>query len=47
MCYLHAGAYAAMECVGGDLFAQVASAVRDSGTVIIYGAMAGMEVSQH
>jgi NADPH:quinone reductase-like Zn-dependent oxidoreductase len=30
-------AYAAVECVGGDMFAAVASAVRNGGTVIIYG----------
>ncbi|PSC73519.1 trans-2-enoyl-mitochondrial [Micractinium conductrix] len=39
------GAYAAVECIGGDMFAQVASAVRASGTAIIYGAMSGLSAS--
>ena len=40
-----AGAYAAIECVGGDLFGKVASAVRPGGTAIIYGAMSGLTAS--
>lgn len=36
------GAYAAIECVGGELFAKVAAAVRSGGTCIIYGAMSGL-----
>ena len=39
-----AGAYAAVDCVGGDLFAQMAAAVRDNGTVYIYGVMSGFTV---
>ncbi len=38
------GAYGAIECVGGELFATVTSSVRNGGTVIIYGAMSGLEV---
>jgi mitochondrial enoyl-[acyl-carrier protein] reductase / trans-2-enoyl-CoA reductase len=36
------GAYGAIECVGGDLFAQITASVRPGGTVIIYGAMSGL-----
>ncbi|KAL4427444.1 hypothetical protein ABPG77_000733 [Micractinium sp. CCAP 211/92] len=36
------GAYGAIECIGGDIFAQVCGAVRDNGTVLIYGAMSGL-----
>lgn len=39
-----AGAYAAIECVGDELFAQVAAAVRNHGTIYIYGAMSGLTV---
>jgi NADPH:quinone reductase-like Zn-dependent oxidoreductase len=38
------GAYGAVECVGGELFAKVAGGVRNGGTVIMYGAMSGLEV---
>lgn len=38
-------AYAAIECVGGDMFAAVASSVRNGGTAIIYGAMSGLGAS--
>lgn len=36
------GAYAAIECIGGEIFAQVCGAVRDNGSVLIYGAMSGL-----
>lgn len=39
------GAYGAIECIGGDIFAQVTSSVRNSGTVIIYGAMSGLKAT--
>ncbi|KAL4447410.1 hypothetical protein ABPG75_004629 [Micractinium tetrahymenae] len=39
------GAYAAVECIGGEIFAQVCSAVRDNATVLIYGAMSGLTAS--
>ena len=39
------GAYAAIEAVGGSLFAATASSVRNSGTCMIYGAMSGLEAS--
>lgn len=35
------GAYGAVECIGGDIFAAVVSAVRPGGTAIIYGAPRG------
>lgn len=38
-------AYAAIECVGGELFGAVASSVRDHATVILYGAMSGLSAS--
>ena len=36
------GADGAIECIGGDIFAQVASAVRPGATAVIYGAMSGL-----
>lgn len=39
------GAYAAIEAVGGELFAAAASAVRNGGTALIYGAMSGLGAS--
>jgi len=36
------GAYGAIECVGGDLFASITASVRAGGTAIIYGAMSGL-----
>ena len=36
------GAYAAVECVGGELFASAASAVRNGGTILMYGATSGL-----
>ncbi|KAG7666616.1 hypothetical protein Ndes2526B_g04912 [Nannochloris sp. 'desiccata'] len=36
------GAYGAVECVGGDLFASITASVRAGGTAIIYGAMSGL-----
>lgn len=38
-------AYAAIECVGGELFGAVASSVRDHASVILYGAMSGLSAS--
>jgi trans-2-enoyl-CoA reductase len=37
-------AFAAVDSVGGDLFSKVVSSVRNFGTVIIYGAMSGLQV---
>jgi NADPH:quinone reductase-like Zn-dependent oxidoreductase len=36
------GAYGAVECVGGDIFASITASVRAGGTAIIYGAMSGL-----
>ncbi len=38
------GAYAALECLGGDKTQHVADAVRQGGTVVLYGGMAGIVV---
>ncbi len=38
------GAYAALDCLGGDQTQQVAAAVRQGGTVVLYGGMAGSVV---
>ena len=37
------GAWAALECVGGDATGQVVSALREGGTCLVYGAMASFE----
>lgn len=39
------GAYAAIDSVGGEIFGALASAVRPGGTVIIYGAMSGLQAT--
>jgi NADPH:quinone reductase-like Zn-dependent oxidoreductase len=39
------GAWGAVDAVGGELFAAAASAVKNGGTCIIYGAMSGLTVS--
>jgi trans-2-enoyl-CoA reductase len=39
------GAYAAIECVGGEIFKACVSSVRPFGTVFIYGAMSGLEMT--
>lgn len=41
------GAYAGVECVGGELFEQVTSGLRAGGTCIVYGAMSGLQVRTH
>lgn len=38
------GAYAALECVGGDITEKVVQSTREGGTVFIYGAMASFEL---
>lgn len=39
------GAYGAIECVGGGIFKACASSVRMNGTILIYGAMSGLEMT--
>ncbi|KAL4459109.1 hypothetical protein ABPG75_013974 [Micractinium tetrahymenae] len=39
------GAYAALECVGGDITEKVVQATRNGGTVFIYGAMAAFSIT--
>jgi len=39
------GAYAGVECVGGVVFQACTSAIRANGTILIYGAMSGLEMS--
>eukprot|EP00744_Colponema_vietnamica_P003299 GILI01005077.1.p1 GENE.GILI01005077.1~~GILI01005077.1.p1 ORF type:complete len:361 (+),score=121.06 GILI01005077.1:69-1085(+) len=36
------GAYGAVDCVGGDLTAEITGSLRDNGTILIYGAMSGL-----
>ncbi|KAL4427108.1 hypothetical protein ABPG77_001112, partial [Micractinium sp. CCAP 211/92] len=38
------GAYAALECVGGDVTQKILQCTRDGGTVFVYGAMASFEL---
>ena len=37
------GAYGAFDCVAGEGTADVVKAVRDGGTILIYGALAGFQ----
>ena len=39
------GAYGAIECVGGTIFKACASSVRVNGTIFIYGAMSGLDMT--
>ena len=39
------GAYGAIECVGGTIFKACASSVRVKGTILIYGAMSGLDMT--
>lgn len=39
------GAYAGIDAVGGDVFSAVGSSVRAGGTVLIYGAMSGLNAT--
>jgi len=39
------GAYGAIECVGGAIFKACASSVRVNGTILIYGAMSGLDMT--
>lgn len=39
------GAYGAIECVGGTIFKACASSVRVNGTILIYGAMSGLDMT--
>eukprot|EP00877_Chromochloris_zofingiensis_P013456 jgi/Chrzof1/8364/Cz03g07200.t1 len=42
-----AGAWAAVDAVGGDLTLQLSLAVRDNGKIVVYGALAGGEFKGH
>ena len=39
------GAFAALDCVGGEGAAAVSSSVRERGTLILWGAMAGFQTT--
>ncbi len=41
------GAWAALECLAGDQTQHVAGAVRQGGTLVLYGGMAGPVVQWH
>ena len=38
------GAYGAVDCVGGELTGKLLAAVRPRGTLLVYGAMGGLQL---